>query len=168
MFSFWFLTSFLKCAWNFLQIVFLTNKISHLINYIVYFSSQKHCNVSDICQSFLNFHIAYKTFYYILTANESNCLQEFFSPLDTVFVDQDNSITLDLHYLPFKMGKRYCVIILINEQVNFIIMLTWIKVTIVTIRMNKIMWCNLNLISVKLNSNVKNNSIKYAVYIKII
>ncbi|XP_015672831.1 cilia- and flagella-associated protein 47 [Protobothrops mucrosquamatus] len=51
-------------------------------------------------------------------ANESNCLQEFFSPLDTVFVDQDNSITLDLHYLPFKMGKRYCVIILINEQIG--------------------------------------------------
>ncbi|XP_039185523.1 cilia- and flagella-associated protein 47 [Crotalus tigris] len=51
-------------------------------------------------------------------ANESNCLQEFFSPLDTVFVDQDNSISLDLHYLPFKMGKRYCVIIFINEQIG--------------------------------------------------
>ncbi|XP_063160761.1 cilia- and flagella-associated protein 47 [Candoia aspera] len=51
-------------------------------------------------------------------ANESNCLQEFFSPLDTIFLDQENSTTLDLHYLPFKMGKRYCVIILVNEQIG--------------------------------------------------
>lgn len=109
------------------KLFFLIDKTQQLpiqlinLNYIVYFSSQKYSNVSDICQSFLNFYIAYKPLYYVLTANESNCLQEFFSPLDTVLVDQDNFITLNLHYLPFKMGKRYCVIIFINEQVNFII-----------------------------------------------
>ncbi|XP_053166997.1 cilia- and flagella-associated protein 47 isoform X2 [Hemicordylus capensis] len=51
--------------------------------------------------------------------NPSNCfLQEFFSPMNAVFLDKESSTMLTLHYLPFNMGKRYCAIILVNEQIG--------------------------------------------------
>ncbi|XP_061485683.1 cilia and flagella-associated protein 47-like [Rhineura floridana] len=50
-------------------------------------------------------------------ANESY-LQEFFSPMDIVFLMGESSSTLSLHYLPFMLGKRYCAIILVNEQIG--------------------------------------------------
>lgn len=53
-----------------------------------------------------------------LVTKESNYLQEFFSPMDVVFLTGESSSILRLHYLPFIMGKRYCAIILFNEQVN--------------------------------------------------
>ncbi|XP_042314327.1 cilia- and flagella-associated protein 47 [Sceloporus undulatus] len=52
------------------------------------------------------------------TGNGSNCLQEFFSPTDIIFLDRESYTTFDLHYLPFNMGKRYCAIILVNQQIG--------------------------------------------------
>uniref|UniRef100_A0ABM5FY67 Cilia- and flagella-associated protein 47 n=1 Tax=Pogona vitticeps TaxID=103695 RepID=A0ABM5FY67_9SAUR len=52
------------------------------------------------------------------TANESSCLQEFFSPADIMFLERESSKTLEIHYLPFNVGKRYCAIILVNEQIG--------------------------------------------------
>ncbi|XP_028583251.2 cilia- and flagella-associated protein 47 isoform X2 [Podarcis muralis] len=53
-----------------------------------------------------------------LATKESNYLQEFFSPMDVVFLTGESSSILRLHYLPFIMGKRYCAIILFNEQIG--------------------------------------------------
>ncbi|XP_066477404.1 cilia- and flagella-associated protein 47 [Tiliqua scincoides] len=52
------------------------------------------------------------------TTDQSKCFQEFFSPMDAVFLERESSATLELHYLPFNMGKRYCAIILVNEQIG--------------------------------------------------
>ncbi|XP_062983760.1 cilia- and flagella-associated protein 47 [Elgaria multicarinata webbii] len=52
------------------------------------------------------------------TANESRYLQEFFSPVNIVFLNRESTTTLSLHYLPFNMGKRYCAIIFVNEQIG--------------------------------------------------
>ncbi|KAJ7320665.1 hypothetical protein JRQ81_020176, partial [Phrynocephalus forsythii] len=51
-------------------------------------------------------------------ANESNCLQEFYSPTDIMFLERESSAILEIHYLPFNMGKRYCAVILVNEQIG--------------------------------------------------
>ncbi|XP_015276849.1 PREDICTED: cilia- and flagella-associated protein 47 [Gekko japonicus] len=51
-------------------------------------------------------------------SNKSCCLQEFFSPVNVVYLEAEISTSLDLHYLPFNMGKHYCAIIFINEQIG--------------------------------------------------
>ncbi|XP_060129516.1 cilia- and flagella-associated protein 47 isoform X1 [Zootoca vivipara] len=53
-----------------------------------------------------------------VATKESNYLQEFFSPMAVVFLTGESSSILSLHYLPFTMGKRYCAIILFNEQIG--------------------------------------------------
>ncbi|XP_003218974.3 cilia- and flagella-associated protein 47 isoform X1 [Anolis carolinensis] len=50
--------------------------------------------------------------------NGVNCLQEFFSPEDIILLGKESSTILDLHYLPFNLGKRYCAIILVNQQIG--------------------------------------------------
>ncbi|XP_077199055.1 cilia- and flagella-associated protein 47 isoform X2 [Paroedura picta] len=51
-------------------------------------------------------------------SNKSCCLQEFFSPENIAYLEAESSTNLDLHYLPFNMGKHYCAIIFINEQIG--------------------------------------------------
>ncbi|MGH0144520.1 UNVERIFIED_CONTAM: hypothetical protein FKN15_016434 [Acipenser sinensis] len=53
-----------------------------------------------------------------LLAAKVNFLNEFFSPVESVVLEAGGSEALELHYLPFHLGKRYCTIILSNEQVG--------------------------------------------------
>ncbi|XP_060090088.1 cilia- and flagella-associated protein 47 [Heteronotia binoei] len=50
--------------------------------------------------------------------NKSCCLQEFFSPVNVAYLEAESSSSLNLHYLPFNMGKHYCAMIFINEQIG--------------------------------------------------
>ncbi|RXM29158.1 Cilia- and flagella-associated protein 47 [Acipenser ruthenus] len=52
------------------------------------------------------------------SAAKVNFLNEFFSPMESVVLEAGGSEALELHYLPFHLGKRYCTIILSNEQVG--------------------------------------------------
>ncbi|KAJ6667665.1 hypothetical protein lerEdw1_016786 [Lerista edwardsae] len=38
--------------------------------------------------------------------------------MEAVFLERESSATLELQYLPFNVGKRYCAIILFNEQIG--------------------------------------------------
>ncbi|XP_059580365.1 cilia- and flagella-associated protein 47 [Alligator mississippiensis] len=51
-------------------------------------------------------------------SNQSNGLQEFFSPACTLVLEGRSSAVLDVYFLPFNLGKRYCTIILINELIG--------------------------------------------------
>ncbi|CAM4444816.1 unnamed protein product [Lepidochelys kempii] len=50
--------------------------------------------------------------------NRFNHLREFFSPVCTLYLEERNSANLDLYFLPFNLGKRYCTIILVSDLVG--------------------------------------------------
>ncbi|XP_041127618.1 cilia- and flagella-associated protein 47-like isoform X2 [Polyodon spathula] len=52
------------------------------------------------------------------SAAKVNILNEFFSPVESVVLEAGGSEALEFHYLPFHLGKRYCTIILSNEQIG--------------------------------------------------
>ncbi|XP_027494225.1 cilia- and flagella-associated protein 47 isoform X1 [Corapipo altera] len=45
-------------------------------------------------------------------------LPEFFSPMEKLFLKGKSSAGLDIHFLPFSQGKRYCNVLLVNEQIG--------------------------------------------------
>lgn len=55
---------------------------------------------------------------FILTADQSGLLHEFFSPTEKLFLKGKGSAALDIHFLPFHQEKRYCTVILVNEKVR--------------------------------------------------
>lgn len=55
---------------------------------------------------------------FILAADQSGLLHEFFSPTETLFLKGKGSAALDIHFLPFYQEKRYCTVILVNEKVR--------------------------------------------------
>ncbi|XP_044297815.1 cilia- and flagella-associated protein 47 isoform X4 [Varanus komodoensis] len=68
-------------------------------------------DVVDVCESYSQGDIS-------SAGNEKSCLQEFFSPVNIIFLNGGSSTVLSLHYLPFNMGKRYCAVIFVNEQIG--------------------------------------------------
>ncbi|KAG2456403.1 CFA47 protein, partial [Polypterus senegalus] len=52
------------------------------------------------------------------TTGQVNQLNEFFSPVESVFLECRGSANIEIHYLPFHLGKRYCSILFLNEKVG--------------------------------------------------
>ncbi|KAL9867454.1 cilia- and flagella-associated protein 47 [Geothlypis trichas] len=51
-------------------------------------------------------------------SDQSGLLHEFFSPIENLFLRGKESASLDIHFLPFYLEKRYCTLILINEKIG--------------------------------------------------
>ncbi|XP_074889637.1 cilia- and flagella-associated protein 47 [Buteo buteo] len=51
-------------------------------------------------------------------SDQSSLLNEFFSPMEKLFLEGRSSAGLDIHFLPFNLEKRYCTVILINELIG--------------------------------------------------
>ncbi|XP_066563692.1 cilia- and flagella-associated protein 47-like [Amia ocellicauda] len=45
-------------------------------------------------------------------------LNEFYSPVETLLLKARGYDHLEIHYLPFHLGKRYCTVLLVNDQVG--------------------------------------------------
>ncbi|KAK2544952.1 Cfap47 [Columba livia] len=52
------------------------------------------------------------------SSDQSSLLPEFFSPMENLFLEGRSSASLDIHFLPFNLEKRYCTVILVNEQIG--------------------------------------------------
>ncbi|XP_064263439.1 cilia- and flagella-associated protein 47 isoform X3 [Passer domesticus] len=52
------------------------------------------------------------------SSDQSGLLHEFFSPTEKLFLKGKGSAALDIHFLPFYQEKRYCTVILVNEQIG--------------------------------------------------
>ncbi|XP_043927775.1 cilia- and flagella-associated protein 47 [Protopterus annectens] len=53
-----------------------------------------------------------------LSSQQYSNLSEFFSPAQSLHLEAEGSSQLTIHYLPFHLGKRYCTIIFVNEQIG--------------------------------------------------
>ncbi|XP_075446373.1 cilia- and flagella-associated protein 47 isoform X3 [Ascaphus truei] len=49
-------------------------------------------------------------------ANQSSLLRQFFCPVNSLSLKEGSPVSLQIHFLPFDLGKRYCTAILVNEQ----------------------------------------------------
>ncbi|PKK24954.1 cilia and flagella associated protein 47 [Columba livia] len=54
----------------------------------------------------------------VRNTDQSSLLPEFFSPMENLFLEGRSSASLDIHFLPFNLEKRYCTVILVNEQIG--------------------------------------------------
>ncbi|XP_044525149.1 cilia- and flagella-associated protein 47 [Gracilinanus agilis] len=52
------------------------------------------------------------------TSIKSSFMKEFFCQVNSLFLDAKESSSLNLHFLPFDLYKRYCVIIFTNKQIG--------------------------------------------------
>ncbi|XP_060231199.1 cilia and flagella-associated protein 47-like [Meriones unguiculatus] len=55
------------------------------------------------------------------TSIKSNYIKEFFCSMHTIFMEAKGSSSLEIYYLPFDMGIRYCAIILSNKVIGDLI-----------------------------------------------
>ncbi|XP_035189456.1 cilia- and flagella-associated protein 47 [Oxyura jamaicensis] len=51
-------------------------------------------------------------------SDQSSLLHEFFSPMEKLFLTARSSASLEIHFLPFNLEKRYCTVILVNELIG--------------------------------------------------
>ncbi|KAM4702008.1 cilia- and flagella-associated protein 47 [Discoglossus pictus] len=49
---------------------------------------------------------------------QSKLLHQFFCPLNHISLEEFSSASLPIHFLPFDLGKRYCTVIFMNEQIG--------------------------------------------------
>ncbi|XP_044141503.1 cilia- and flagella-associated protein 47 [Bufo gargarizans] len=49
---------------------------------------------------------------------KSNLLRQYFCPVNSIFLKKGMSTNLQVNFLPFELGKRYCAIIFTNEEIG--------------------------------------------------
>ncbi|XP_040280927.1 cilia- and flagella-associated protein 47 [Bufo bufo] len=49
---------------------------------------------------------------------KSNLLRQYFCPVNSIFLKNGMSTNLQVNFLPFELGKRYCAIIFTNEEIG--------------------------------------------------
>lgn len=45
-------------------------------------------------------------------------MSAFYSPISSVYLDANSSVTAEIHFLPFNVGERQCSVIFLNEEVG--------------------------------------------------